>query len=73
MKQASEAWRKRYIVLLTKAQERGLVRKDITAADMANMLWGALQGGLLHVKIDGNISFLKQNMDMTMDELFKQP
>ena len=73
MKQASEAWRKRYIVLLTEAQAQGLVRKDIATAAMANMLWAAWQGGLLQMKIDGNTSFLKQNMDLVMDTLFKQP
>ena len=72
MKQASEAWRKRYIVLLTKAQEEGLVRKDLSAAALANMLWSLWHGGLLQMKIDGNTTFLKQNVDAAMDALFKQ-
>ena len=73
MKQASEAWRKRYIVLLAKAQEQDLIRKDISIDAMANMLWGAWQGGLLQMKVDGNTLFLKHNLDLIMGALLKQP
>jgi TetR/AcrR family transcriptional repressor of nem operon len=70
MKTAFEAWEKRFVLLIEKAQEEKLLRDDMEASDMAQIFWSAWQGGLLKMKIDGNTDHLNKVVSLMIDSLF---
>ena len=71
MKHAHAAWKKRYAKLIEEAQAQNLIRKDLSADMLADILWSTWQGGLLKIKTEGEPALLKQMMDVTVDVLFK--
>lgn len=71
MKHAHEEWEKRFTKLIREAQRRDLVRKDLSADTLSNVLWSTWQGGLLQMKIKGDTAPLKEILEASLDVLFK--
>ena len=71
MKHAHEEWEKRFTKLIGEAQRQGLIRRDLSAEILSNILWSTWQGGLLEMKIKDDTEPLKEILEATIDVLFK--
>ncbi len=71
MRQAFKAWKDRFINLISDAQEKGMVRQDISAEVLTDIFWNTWEGGLLKMKIEADTSNLKNNLDVMLNSLFK--
>jgi len=71
MKNGVGLWKSRFADLFEQAQTQNLVRKDISAEDMADIFWNSWQGGLLRMKIEGNTKQLKLMLDELLYTLFR--
>ncbi|MCP4106289.1 MAG: TetR/AcrR family transcriptional regulator [Desulfobacteraceae bacterium] len=71
MNDAVELWKTRFVRLIKQGQKAGSVRKDLSGEVLADILWDIWQGGLLRLKIDGDVERLKTTIDNTLDILFK--
>ena len=67
---AFESWKKPFTTLLLDAQEQGLIRNDLSAEVLCDLLWETWQGGLLKMKIDGKTEHLIQTIDVLLYHLF---
>lgn len=71
MNKAHEEWEKRFTKLIEEAQRQDLIRKDLSAEILSNMLWSMWQGGLLKMKIKGETAPLKEILDASLEVLFR--
>jgi len=65
------AWHLRVTEMLVYAQARHEIRRDLPAADLADMFWNAWQGAQIRMLIDRSTDPLKQTLDMVLDHLFR--
>lgn len=65
------AWHLRVTEMLVYAQAGHEIRRDLPAADLADMFWNAWQGAQIRMLIDRNTAPLKQTLDMVLDHLFR--
>lgn len=70
MHRSYAAWEQRLVQFISAAQDQGLVRQDLAAGVLCNILWNTWQGALLRMKIDGSTTHLKQTVDVLLDHLF---
>lgn len=73
MQRAYLSWKSRFIDLLASAQAKGLLRQDLPADVLCDMLWNTWEGALLRMKIDGSTAQLKQTVDVLLNHLFLPP
>jgi len=71
MENGVKLWEKRLSHLFEDAQKQELLRNDITALQMAEIYWTIFQGGLLKLKINGNMDQLKDMLDIILNSFFK--
>ncbi len=71
MQHGMQAWKRRFEKLMQAAQSKRLLRRDVPAATLADILWNTWQGGLLRMKIEGNTMHLKQTLEVLLDVLFR--
>lgn len=71
MKRGIGAWKQRFHALFEEGQERGLIRDDIPADALSDLLWSTWQGGLLRMKIDGGTAHLNLVIDVMLDHLLR--
>ncbi len=71
MIQSYDELKKRYEVLIEKAQEQNLIRKDVPPDILADIIWNTWQGALLQMKIKGETDPLKQVIDVAIGVLLK--
>ncbi|MCB9481658.1 MAG: TetR family transcriptional regulator C-terminal domain-containing protein [Desulfobacteraceae bacterium] len=71
MKNGVKLWKSRFVSLFQEAQEKNLLRKDISAENMADIFWNSWQGGLLRMKIEGNTEQLEMILDKLLNTLFR--
>lgn len=70
MQCAIHEWNKRFVRLIQDAQEQNVIRKDLEADVLADILWNTWQGGMLRMKIEGSTKSLKQTLDALLGVLF---
>jgi len=56
---------------LERAQQEGVVREDISAKSMADLLFSGWQGALLQMKIEQSVQPLQSCCDYLLDDYFK--
>lgn len=71
MQYAFDSWKNRFAGFISNAQEQGLVREDLPAGTLCDVLWDTWQGALLKMKIDGNTLHLHQTIDVLLNHLFQ--
>ncbi|MDY0361879.1 MAG: TetR family transcriptional regulator C-terminal domain-containing protein [Desulforegulaceae bacterium] len=71
MQNGVKLWKSRFVNLFEQAREENLLRKDISAENMADIFWNAWQGGLLRMKIEGNTSQLQMMLENLLNILFR--
>lgn len=71
MQNGVKLWKSRFVNLFEQAREENLLRKDISAENMADIFWNAWQGGLLRMKIEGNTSQLQMMLEKLLNILFR--
>lgn len=64
------SWKKRFVDLMSSAQDKGFVRRDLPADVLCDTLWNTWEGALLRMKIDGSTAQLKQTIDVLLNHLF---
>jgi TetR/AcrR family transcriptional repressor of nem operon len=70
MQGAIREWGKRIVRLIQTAQNRKMIRCDVDADILADILWNAWQGGLLRMQIEGNTTSLIKTLNVLLDVLF---
>lgn len=71
MQQGVEAWLQRLEALLQKAQDAGQIRNDLSARDLAELIWSAWEGSLIKMKMDGDIHSPQRVILLTLESLLK--
>lgn len=66
MSDAVLLWKKRFVGLITEGQQQGLIRDDLSADSLADILWDTWQGALLRIRIDSDTNYLKNTIDSLM-------
>lgn len=64
-------WKQRIVALIEQAQREQLAREDITAMQLADLLWCAWEGSLLRMKIEGNTETVHQVLQLLFQQVFK--
>lgn len=67
---AVERYRNLQLTALLRAQKEGLVRKDLSADSMADLLVNNWQGALLRMKIEQSVQPLQQFVDTLLGDYF---
>jgi len=70
MLNAFVSWKTPFTTLISDAQTKGLIRDDLGAEVLFDLLWETWQGALLKVKIDGKTEHLIQTVDVMLYHLF---
>lgn len=70
MQGAIREWGKRMVRLIQNAQNQKLMRRDVEAEVLADILWNAWQGGLLRMQIEGSTTSLVKALDALLGVLF---
>ncbi|MFA6010615.1 MAG: TetR/AcrR family transcriptional regulator [Desulfobacteraceae bacterium] len=70
MQGAIAEWGKRIVRLIQNAQNQKLMRRDVEADVLADILWNAWQGGLLRMQIEGSTTSLIKTLDALIGVLF---
>lgn len=71
MQQGVEAWLQRLEVLVQKAQDTDQIRNDLSARDLAELIWSAWEGSLIKMKMDGDIHSPQRVILLTLETLLK--
>jgi TetR/AcrR family transcriptional repressor of nem operon len=71
MQKGVKLWKSRFVELFSEAQNENLLRKDISAQEMADIFWNSWQGGLIRMKIDGNTLQLEMMLEKLLNTLFR--
>ncbi len=71
IKHGADTWNSKIEVLITDAQQKGMIRTDLPALTLSEMFWSIWQGGMLKMKIDGNTDHLKEIVSTIFDHLFR--
>ena len=71
MQQGVEAWLQRLEALVKKAQDAGQIRNDLSAKDLAELIWSAWEGSLIKMKLDGDIHSPQRVILLTLESLLK--
>ena len=69
MQQAVRGWELRFGSLIEEAQEMNLIRTDLPAKEIAQLLWSTWEGALLRAKIEDSVLPLSSVIKMTIDYL----
>ena len=56
---------------LSRAQQQGQIRTDLSAEDLADFLFNAWEGSLLRMKIEGSVEPLRSCVSFALDEFFQ--
>jgi TetR/AcrR family transcriptional repressor of nem operon len=64
-------WLARLERLVQQGQAEGAIRKDVTAADLAELVWAAWEGSLIKMKMDGDISTPEKVIFLTLETLLR--
>lgn len=70
LKGSLDKWRLCYIRLIRDGQKNNIIRDDLSAEILADILWSVWQGGILQMRISGNAMLLREKIDVTLDVLF---
>lgn len=65
-----EQWKRRIVALIEKGQQEDLIRQDISATQLTNLLWCTWEGGLLRMKIEGNTETVAQVLELLFQQIF---
>ena len=68
--EAQLAWRERLAGLIAAGQACGEVRADIDATALSALTWGAWEGGLLRMKVEGSVAPLQDSVALLLDRLY---
>ena len=68
MSESLQIMQQRFARVLKKAQKQGTVRKDLTAAELADILVNAYEGALLRMKIEKSVEPLRQFTKLMLDD-----
>ena len=71
MQQGVEAWLQRLEALVLKAQHEDQIRNDLSARDLAELIWSAWEGSLIKMKLDGDIHSPQRVILLTLESLLK--
>ena len=71
MQQGVNEWLLRLEALVEKAQAQGEIRQDLSAKDLAELIWSAWEGSLLKMKMDGDIHSPQKVILLTLETLLK--
>ena len=66
-----EQWQQRFSVLVLKAQEQGLIRKDLTVEAICQLYWCAWEGSILKMKMDGDTQSVKETLHLLLRQVLK--
>lgn len=72
LSQTISTWRHRFIPLFERGQELGQFRSDIAAKDLADIYWGAWEGAILRMKVEGDIEVLRRSVSLILETLFRE-
>ena len=70
---AYEDWRDRTKVALRQGQDLGLVRADIDAEELADLLIEAWEGAVIRMKVDRSLAPLRRVVTRLIDDYFRPP
>jgi len=68
---AFDDWRDRFASALSRAQEQGTVREDLTATEMADLLVDAWEGAVIRMKVQRTGEPLQQVLRQLLDIHFR--
>lgn len=71
MQQGVNEWLLRLEALVEKAQAQGEIRQDLSAKDLAELIWSAWEGSLIKMKMDGDIHSPQKVILLTLETLLK--
>ena len=66
-----QRWKSRIVALVAAGQKDGEIRSDISASELADLLWCAWEGGLLRMKVEGNTDTVRQTLTLILQRIFK--
>ncbi|MFZ5557779.1 MAG: TetR family transcriptional regulator C-terminal domain-containing protein [Pseudomonadota bacterium] len=69
--EAFHAWRTAVRKALRKAQQQGLVRRDLDAGEMADLLIVAWEGAVIRMKIERSLEPLEKCLQRLLDDYFQ--
>lgn len=64
-------WKQRIVALIENAQAEQVVRSDMSAESLADLLWCAWEGALLRMKIEGNTDIVKNVLSTVLNQIFQ--
>ena len=71
MQEGVNEWLLRLETLVDKAQTQNEIRTDISAKDLAELIWSAWEGSLIKMKMDGDIHSPQKVILLTLETLLK--
>ena len=69
LKESIDAFKEVLAAYLAKGQEQGKVRREITAGQMADLVWDAWQGSLLRMKVEKSVEPVKTDLAVIFQHL----
>lgn len=70
---AQRGWRERLSGLITAGQAAGEIRLDIDARTLSALTWSAWEGALLRVKVEGEVTPLRDTTNLMLDKIYPPP
>jgi TetR/AcrR family transcriptional repressor of nem operon len=70
---AQRGWRERLSGLITAGQAVGEIRLDIDAKTLSALTWSAWEGALLRVKVEGEVTPLRDTTNLMLDKIYPPP
>jgi len=71
LRDAFDGWRDGIRDLIAEAQQQGLVRDDISALELADMLLEAWEGAVIRMKVDKSLAPVRRTLERLLDGYFK--
>lgn len=70
---AQRGWRERLAGLITAGQAAGEIRLDIDVRTLSALTWSAWEGALLRVKVEGEVTPLRDTTNLMLDKIYPPP
>ena len=61
----------RLAAAIVRAQEQGAVRTDLSAEELAEILWNGWEGALIRMKIENSLAPLQRFQELVLDKILK--
>ncbi|RED49716.1 TetR family transcriptional regulator C-terminal domain-containing protein [Aestuariispira insulae] len=72
MQHTAGGWEKRMAGLLQAAQDAGQVRQDLTADQLAKLIWSSWEGALMRMRMDGNADHAKEIIELMFGSILME-